>query len=114
LTEIGTENIIALRSRSLGALSAARTNGTGRTGDRVLARRTSDEDHYHKDVLPDYDSEPQESVDLHQGAIVSHEMFGRGKVIAINGKGDARKAVVQFENYGMKSLMVKYAKLRPA
>jgi DNA helicase-2/ATP-dependent DNA helicase PcrA len=114
LTEIGTENIVPGRSKLLGALSEDRTNGTGRIADRVVAHRTTDEDHYHKDALPDYDTEPQESVDLHQGTIVWHEMFGRGKVIAISGKGDARKAVVQFENYGMKSLMVKYAKLRPA
>ena len=114
LTEIGTENIVPGRSKLLGALSEDRTNGTGRIADRVVAHRTTDEDHYHKDALPDYDTEPQESVDLHQGTIVWHEMFGRGKVIAISGKGNARKAVVQFENYGMKSLMVKYAKLRPA
>jgi len=114
LSEIGVENILTRRSRTLDTHVADRANGRGRIANRTVVRRVADEDQYHKDVLPDYDSEPQESVDLHQGTIVSHEMFGRGKVVAISGKGEARKAVVQFENYGMKSLMVKYAKLRPA
>jgi DNA helicase-2/ATP-dependent DNA helicase PcrA len=114
LTEIGTDNITVRRSRSLDTVAHERGNGTGRIADRSSVRRSVEDEHYHKDFLPDYESESQESVDLRQGAIVKHEMFGRGKVVALSGKGDARKAVVQFDDYGMKSLMVKFAKLRPA
>ena len=115
LTEIGTHNVTERRSRPLPTFANNRSNSTAeRKTDRTAVRREADEEHYHKDYLPDYESEPQESVELRQGAVVSHELFGRGKVVALSGKGDARKAVVQFDNYGMKSLMVKYAKLRPA
>jgi DNA helicase-2/ATP-dependent DNA helicase PcrA len=114
LTEIGTENIAERRSKSLENLAGARANGTRRVTDRPTVERIVEEEHYHRDYLPDYESESQESVDLRQGAIVKHEMFGRGKVVAISGKGDARKAVVQFDDFGLKSLMVKFARLRPA
>ena len=113
LSEIGTDNVVMRHSRSLESLVSDRGNGTGRIADRSTLRRVSEEEHYHKDYLPDYESETQESIDLRQGTIVRHEMFGRGKIVAISGKGDARKAVVQFDDYGLKSLMVKYAGLRP-
>lgn len=113
LSEIGTENIERHQSRTLRTASIDRTNGLTRTsGASKAIRQTVDDDHYHKDPLPDYESESQESAELRQGVIVHHETFGRGKVIALSGKGETRKAVVQFENYGMKSLMVKFAKLR--
>ena len=114
LAEIGTENIAERRSKSLENLAGVRANGTRRVTDRPTVERIVEEGHYHRDYLPDYESESQESVDLRQGAIVKHEMFGRGKVVAISGKGDARKAVVQFDDFGLKSLMVKFARLRPA
>ena len=43
-----------------------------------------------------------------------HEMFGKGKVIRVTGKGDAMKVVVDFDDYGVKNLLVKFARLRPA
>lgn len=113
LSEIGTENVERHQSRTVRTVSSDRTNGLPRSsGASKAIRQTVDGDQYHKDPLPDYESESQESTELRQGVIVHHEMFGRGKVIALSGKGEARKAVVQFENYGMKSLMVKFAKLR--
>jgi DNA helicase-2/ATP-dependent DNA helicase PcrA len=113
LSEIGMENVEVHQSRTLRPVPAVRVAGPSRTSRATKAIQPSvDEDAYHKDPLPDYESESQESVELRQGVIVHHEMFGRGKVIALSGKGEARKAVVQFENYGMKSLMVKFAKLR--
>ena len=113
LSEIGTENVEVHQSRTLRPVPAVRIAAPSRTSRVTKAIQPSvDEDAYHKDPLPDYESESQESVELRQGVIVHHEMFGRGKVIALSGKGEARKAVVQFENYGMKSLMVKFAKLR--
>jgi hypothetical protein len=40
-------------------------------------------------------------------------MFGRGRVAEVQGRGDAQKVVVQFDRVGIKSLVVKYANLRP-
>ena len=45
------------------------------------------------------------------GMVVQHEKFGRGKVIAVDGAGDSRKASVFFEGVGQKQLMLKFAKL---
>ena len=45
------------------------------------------------------------------GMTVSHEKFGTGKVLAIEGTGDSRKAIVFFEGVGQKQLMLKFARL---
>jgi DNA helicase-2/ATP-dependent DNA helicase PcrA len=49
---------------------------------------------------------------LKVGCIVEHEMFGRGQVLGLSGKGESAKAVVHFEDAGRKHLMLKYANLR--
>jgi DNA helicase-2/ATP-dependent DNA helicase PcrA len=49
---------------------------------------------------------------LKVGCIVEHEMFGRGQVLGLSGRGDSAKAVVHFEDAGTKHLMLKYANLR--
>ena len=45
------------------------------------------------------------------GMRVSHEKFGIGKVLGVEGAGDSRKATVFFEGVGQKQLMLKFAKL---
>ena len=45
------------------------------------------------------------------GMKVSHEKFGSGKVLNVEGSGDSRKATVFFEGVGQKQLMLKFAKL---
>ncbi len=49
---------------------------------------------------------------IKRGARVQHEIFGDGRVIEVSGKGDAAKAVVDFDGRGRKNLMLKFAKLR--
>jgi DNA helicase-2/ATP-dependent DNA helicase PcrA len=112
LSEIGGDNIILKRSKSLSSVVSLRDNGAQHPSRSSGAGGVVEEEHYHKDYIPDYESESQEPADIRQGAIVTHETFGRGKIVAVSGKGDSRKAVVNFENYGMKSLMVKFARLR--
>jgi DNA helicase-2/ATP-dependent DNA helicase PcrA len=46
------------------------------------------------------------------GYNVSHELFGNGKVISIEGEGDSKKAVVFFPKEGSKNLLLKFAKLQ--
>jgi DNA helicase-2/ATP-dependent DNA helicase PcrA len=115
LSEIGSDNVTVKQSRSMSSGSVGRVNGQKKSPGLAVVRE-EDESGFHKDYLPDYESESQsqEDVDIRRGTIVAHEMFGRGKIVAVSGKGDARKAVVQFDKYGMKSLMIKYARLRPA
>ncbi len=44
------------------------------------------------------------------GAIIKHERFGVGKVTAVTGDIDSRKATVEFENSGIKQLLLKFAR----
>ncbi|NDV79554.1 ATP-dependent helicase [Dysgonomonas sp. 511] len=44
------------------------------------------------------------------GAVIKHERFGIGKVTAVTGDPDSRKATVEFENSGVKQLLLKFAR----
>ncbi|NDV67862.1 ATP-dependent helicase [Dysgonomonas sp. 25] len=46
------------------------------------------------------------------GNIIQHERFGIGKVTAITGDIDSRKATVEFENSGVKQLLLKFARFK--
>lgn len=46
------------------------------------------------------------------GQIVEHSIFGRGKVLSIEGDPLSRKAVVEFDRCGLKTLLLKFAKIR--
>lgn len=46
------------------------------------------------------------------GIRVEHPIFGEGKVIALEGRGEQAKAVVFFKEVGQKKLMLRFAKLR--
>lgn len=54
---------------------------------------------------------PAEIAAIQVGQTVYHAKFGNGKVMAVEGAGDSRKAVVFFEGVGEKQLMLKFAKL---
>lgn len=45
------------------------------------------------------------------GTRVSHERFGEGEIIALEGEGGNAKATVQFDHSGVKQLLLKFAKL---
>lgn len=49
---------------------------------------------------------------LRVGCIVEHEMFGRGQVLGVSGRGETAKAMVHFDDHGRKHLMLKYANLK--
>ena len=112
LTEIGDEKIEVVKTRShqtsFGTPSPRRTLEPR----RVSERRPEKEEKFFADETPDYENESQESFEIKQGVRVRHEMFGRGKVVRVNGKGDAMKVVVDFEDFGVKNLIVKFARLR--
>ncbi|GIV45504.1 MAG: hypothetical protein KatS3mg036_0322 [Ignavibacterium sp.] len=46
------------------------------------------------------------------GSIVEHDVFGKGRVIYLDGYGDHQKVIVEFKSGVRKHLMVKYAKLK--
>lgn len=51
-----------------------------------------------------------ENSDLRVGCVIKHERFGIGKVLQIEGDMNNRKATVEFENAGMKQLLLKFAR----
>lgn len=44
------------------------------------------------------------------GSIIMHDRFGRGRVVGLEGAADQAKAQVDFENCGVKNLLLKFAK----
>ena len=50
------------------------------------------------------------SGEVQVGAMIKHERFGVGKVTAVTGDPDSRKATVEFENSGVKQLLLKFAR----
>lgn len=50
--------------------------------------------------------------EIYEGDRVVHSRFGTGKVLSVSGGGSEAKAVVEFDNLGVKTLLLKYAKLQ--
>lgn len=48
---------------------------------------------------------------LKEGATVQHNRFGKGKIMAITGTGNDKKAQIQFDSGGIKNLLLRFAKL---
>lgn len=62
-----------------------------------------------KSVAPH--SESADYAGLHVGARVLHSRFGEGELLAFEGDGNNRKAIVAFDNFGQKQLLLKFARL---
>ena len=45
------------------------------------------------------------------GMLVEHGRFGNGQVISIEGIGNEKKAIINFDGFGIKNLLLKFAKL---
>ncbi len=113
LTEIGEEKIEVVQTRSPRASFGLPLPPRGAIPVRsVSERRARKEEQFFADESPDYENDSQESFEIKQGVYVRHDTFGRGKVVRVNGKGDAMKVVVDFEDFGVKNLIVKFARLR--
>jgi Superfamily I DNA and RNA helicases len=52
-----------------------------------------------------------EEANLDVGTLVEHVRFGKGKIMKIEGVGADTKAEIQFENGGLKKLLLRFAKL---
>ncbi|MBA2612977.1 MAG: UvrD-helicase domain-containing protein [Bacteroidetes bacterium] len=48
---------------------------------------------------------------LQQGDLVSHEKFGKGQIVLLEGNWPETKATIQFEKEGTKNLLLKFARL---
>ena len=54
----------------------------------------------------------RESDNIRTGDEVTHERFGKGKVLNIEGSGASKKATVFFQSVGQKQLLLKFARLK--
>ena len=61
---------------------------------------------------PAIDFKPSDTSGLEQGMKVEHPKFGFGKVVNIDIEGANRKAKVLFDNFGEKTLLLSFAKLK--
>jgi DNA helicase II / ATP-dependent DNA helicase PcrA len=116
LHELGIENIerVGMKPQRQRVTDSIFEFDTPSHAARRAEKQKKEEAAFSSDIMPDYESESQEPFEIKRGAIVRHEVFGYGRVMVVSGKGDAQKAVVDFESFGTKSLIVKYARLRPA
>jgi DNA helicase-2/ATP-dependent DNA helicase PcrA len=48
---------------------------------------------------------------LKEGSRVSHNRFGAGTIISIDGDGGDAKALINFDSNGRKNLLLRFAKL---
>ncbi len=56
--------------------------------------------------------EPEDTSAIKVGDVVEHQRFGRGKVAIVDGESGNKKATIEFEQFGKKQLVLKFAKLR--
>lgn len=61
-------------------------------------------------AIPDF--VPEDTSDLKESMVIEHQRFGKGTVLKIEGNADSRKATIDFDQYGKKQLVLKFAKLR--
>lgn len=60
----------------------------------------------------DPDFVPVSALELKAGQVIEHNRFGLGKILRITGDNADLKAVIDFDSYGEKILILKYAKIR--
>lgn len=56
--------------------------------------------------------EPQDIKDLAVGQVIDHQRFGKGVTKSVEGDMDNRKATIDFEEHGEKTLVLKFSKIR--
>mgnify|MGYP001793154956 FL=1 len=61
---------------------------------------------------PSPDFAPSDTSNLQAGMKVEHPKFGYGKVMELDESGANRKAKVSFDDFGEKTLLLSFAKLK--
>ena len=88
---------------------------SSRSSSAQIPARKSEYAEYDSDVMPEYESFSQEFVSdwLQPGVWVQHDMFGKGQIVRVQGRGDNRIIGVRFQNGSQRKFVLKYAKLKP-
>jgi DNA helicase-2/ATP-dependent DNA helicase PcrA len=102
-----------LPSRFLDDLDTSVINWTKTTireyGKSVCGRTPYSEDTFYE-PHPDYESFSQDAEALKSGTSIEHEIYGRGRVVRIEGRNEKQKATVRFDSGVEKKFLTKYAK----
>lgn len=119
LDEIDESLVVTEGNTRLGAATSSHNPATSNSYQvpktrSVFAKPHDDVKKYFTDTMPDYENESQTvgSPGYQIGSRVIHEAFGKGRIVAIDGRGDNARATVDFESVGRKNLMLKFANLR--
>ena len=64
------------------------------------------------DVVRDFSAPASSHSSLAPGMFVQHDRFGVGEVVSTDGVGENAKATIKFKNAGVKTLLLKFAKLK--
>ena len=64
------------------------------------------------DVERDFSAPRSNHAPLSVGMVVQHDRFGVGEVLSTEGAGENAKAAIKFRNAGVKTLLLKFAKLK--
>lgn len=114
IEEIGTDNVetILKRRREPGNGEDVCAGVAAGWGIRTPRGKKKEASTFYADATPDYENESDDIPELRTGATVVHEIFGKGRVLSVSGKGEASKAVVDFPTIGRKNLLLKYARLK--
>ncbi len=86
--------------------------GNGRSSAPAAKRKTAPRSEYSQ--MGGGESYSQVEGDIGIGSTVMHATFGRGKLLSIQGAGDMARGVVLFDSVGKKTLVLKFAGLKPA
>lgn len=81
----------------------------GNIGRKSSRRKNSQFDEFYQESFDDFN---QETRSFRVGSRVTHELFGNGKILSIDGQGDMQKVSVAFEDAGVKQLLTKFANLK--
>lgn len=112
LDEIDQSLVVVEGNTRLAELASG--NPLSKRKARAAVHKQTNDDRYFSDRMPDYENESQAPAVCRVGSRVIHDTFGKGRVVAVDGKGDNARAVVDFETAGRKLLMLKFANLRSA
>ncbi len=78
-----------------------------------MKKTTASQPVQHKSTYrPPADFQPSDTTNLEKGMKVEHPKFGYGLVEAIDNNGANRKATVKFDDFGEKTLLLSFAKLK--
>ena len=69
-------------------------------------------ENYKNDIVDEYSGDNDNFSDIKKGVNIFHDKFGKGSVLTVSGRGMDKKAEILFDEFGLKKIILKYAKMR--